>query len=104
MLAGAWPLRRVTAPNGRVVGLLRLDAGTALAADEAALLLVNPDFAHPDGIDPGPLLTAAGGRICSFTDATPRVPPIVFQARAPITLDPLGVRLLLGRVETLRAG
>ena len=104
VLAGAWPLRRVTAPNGRVVGLLRLDAGTALAADEAALLLVNPDFAHPDGIDPGPLLTAAGGRICSFTDVTPRVPPIVFQARAPITLDPLGVRLLLGRVEGLQPG
>ncbi len=93
-----WPLRRVTAPNGRVVGLMRLDAGAPLAAEQAAIVLVNPDLAHPDGVDPGPLLTAAGGRIAGFDDVTPGVPPVAFAASAPLTLDPMAVRIFLGRV------
>ena len=79
-----------------MVGLLRRDAGTALAAKQAALILINPDFAHPDGVELGPLLTAAGGRIAAFADATPGVPPHVFAAGTPLTLDPLGVRIFMG--------
>lgn len=94
----AGPLRRVTAPNGRVVGLLRLDAGTPLAAESAALTIINPDLARPDGIDLGPLLTATGGRIAGFADATPDGEPLPFAAGAPLTLDPLGVRVFVGRV------
>ena len=94
-----WSLRRVTAPNARVVGLMRLDAGTALAARQAALVLVNPDFAHPDGIGPGPLLTAAGGRIAAFADVTPGLSPMPFAASASLTLDPLGVRIFVGEVR-----
>jgi starch synthase (maltosyl-transferring) len=92
------PLRRVTAPNARVVGLLRLDAGTALAAEGAALTLINPDRVRPDGTAIGPLLTAAGGRVAGFEDATPGVPPVAFEAGEPLTLDPLGVRVLTGHV------
>ena len=92
------PLRRVTAPNGRVVGLLRLDAGTPLAADSAALAVINPDLARPDGIELGPLLTATGGRIAGFQDATPGVTPQPFVAGRPVTLDPLAVRIFLGSV------
>ena len=97
MLNAASPLRRVTAPNGRVVGLLRFDGGTALSAGEAALILINPDFYRPDGVELGPLLTAAGGRIAAFVDRTPAVPPLPFAADAPLTLDPLGVHVFIGR-------
>jgi starch synthase (maltosyl-transferring) len=97
-LSGAGPLRRVTAPNGRVVGLLRLDAGTPLAASQAVLAVINPDLSRPDGIDFGPLLTATGGRIAGFTDATPGVSPLPFVAGTPLTLEPLGVRLFTGSV------
>ena len=99
VLGTAGPLRRVSAPNGRVVGLLRLDAGSTLAAGSEALTLVNPDLARPDGIDLGPLLTAAGGRIAAFADQTPGVPPLPFVAGTPITLDPLGVRLFVGHAD-----
>jgi starch synthase (maltosyl-transferring) len=95
-------LRRVTAPNGRCVGLLRLDAGTPLAADHAALTVINPDLSRPDGIDFGPLLTAAGGRISAFQDSTPGVPPLPFVVGTPLTLDPLGVRVFTGDVEASR--
>jgi starch synthase (maltosyl-transferring) len=91
------PLRRVTSPNARVVGLLRLDAGTPLAAEAAAITLVNPDLSRPDGIELGPLLTAAGGRIADFADATPGGSPLPFVAGTPLTLDPLGVRVFVGR-------
>ena len=73
-LTVAGPLRRVSAPNGRVVALLRMNAGSPLASTSAALTLINPDQGRPDGIDLGPLLTATGGRIERFTDVTPAVP------------------------------
>jgi starch synthase (maltosyl-transferring) len=103
VLNAATPLRRVTAPNGRVVGLLRLDRGTALSADEAALILINPDFYRPDGVELGPLLTAAGGRIAAFADRTPAVSPLPFAADAPLTLDPLGVHVLVGHADETTA-
>src|SRR4051794_28875578 len=99
VLGTAGPLRRVSAPNGRVVGLLRLDAGSTLAAGSEALTLVNPDLARPDGIGLGPLLTAAGGRIAAFADQTPGVPPLPFVAGTTLTLDPLGVRLFVGHAD-----
>lgn len=89
------PLRRVSAPNARIVGLLRLDAGSALKAEGAALTLVNPDLARADGIAPGPLLAAAGGRMAEFADVTPDAPPLPFVADTPLILDPLGVRVFV---------
>ncbi|MFO1074055.1 MAG: maltotransferase domain-containing protein [Geminicoccaceae bacterium] len=99
VLATPGTLRRVTAPNGRVVGLLRLDAGHPLAARAAALTVINPDLSRPDGIDFGPLLTATGGRIERFADVTPAVPPLPFLAGTPLTLEPLGVRVFTGEAE-----
>jgi starch synthase (maltosyl-transferring) len=93
------PQRRVTAPNGRVVGVLRLDAGSPMSATTASLLMVNPDPAQSDGVGIGGLLTAAGGRLTDFRDVTPGVEPLPFAAEAPLTLDPLGVRLLVARAD-----
>lgn len=98
VLAAPFALHRVTAPNGRVVGLLRLDAGTPLAAEHAALTVINPDFWHPDGVDFGPLLTATGGRISAFADSTPGTTPLPFVAGTPLTLEPLDVRVFTGSV------
>jgi len=100
VLDAATSLRRVTAPNGRIVGLLRLDAGTPLAAEHAALTVINPDLSRADGIDFGPLLTATGGRIAAFADATPGVEPLPFVAGTPLTLEPLEVRVFTGDVTT----
>ncbi|MCB1883036.1 MAG: DUF3416 domain-containing protein [Geminicoccaceae bacterium] len=88
-------VRRVSAPNGRVLSLLRLDAGTPVAATSAALLLVNPDPARTDGVAAGPLLTAAGGRFADLADKTPEVEPFAIESGEPLTLDPWGVRLLV---------
>jgi starch synthase (maltosyl-transferring) len=98
VLEAATSLRRVTAPNGRIVGLLRLDAGTPLAAEHAAVTVINPDLSRADGIDFGPLLTATGGRIAAFADATPGVEPLPFVAGTPLTLEPLEVRVFTGDV------
>ena len=98
VLASGSAPRRVTAPNGRVVALLRLDAGHPLAARHAALTVINPDPSRADGVDFGPLLTAAGGRISSFADATPGTAPLPFVAGTPLTLEPLGVRVFTGSV------
>lgn len=87
------PIRRVTSPNGRVVGILRLDRGSPAVADEAALLIANPDPARPDGVAVHDIVTAAGGRFESFTDRTPAVPPLPFDVEAGLTLGPLSVRL-----------
>ncbi|HET6468648.1 MAG TPA: maltotransferase domain-containing protein [Geminicoccaceae bacterium] len=98
------PERRVTAPNGQVVGLLRLDAGTPMAAGSAALLLHNPDPARADGVDPGLLLAAAGGRIEAFSDMTPGAAPRPFTIAEPLTLDPLELRLYCGQVTARKPG
>ncbi|MDX6748496.1 maltotransferase domain-containing protein [Geminicoccaceae bacterium 1502E] len=96
------PQRRVTAPNGRIVGVLRLDAGSPMAAATASLLLVNGDAAQSDGVEPGGLLTAMGGRFAAMEDVTPAVEPIAFTPEEPLTLEPLGVRIFTSRAVVPR--
>ena len=60
------PQKRVTAPHGPVVGLLRLSGGDVASSEDAAIVLINPDPARLHGIDPGPLINQAGGRIGGF--------------------------------------
>ena len=96
------PQRRVTAPNARVVGLLRFDKGTPASATAASILLVNPDHGQSDGLALSGLLTSAGGRFSTFQDATPLVSPLRFDPAEPLTLDPLGVRLFVGAVPAAR--
>ena len=63
--------RRVTAPNARIVGLLRFDKGSPASATAASILLVNPDHGQSDGLALSGLLTSAGGRFSTFQDSTP---------------------------------
>ena len=93
-LNGGGFMRRVSSPTGRVLALLRLDGGTPVAADNAALLLVNPDPARTDGLALGRLLTAAGGRFGAMHDRTPGGTPLDLESGEPLTLEPWGVRLL----------
>jgi starch synthase (maltosyl-transferring) len=81
------------------VGLLRLDGGTPLVAESASLLVINPDPARAEGVDPGLLLAAAGGRIAAFDEVTPGAAPRPFTVARALTLDPLEVRLFEGRVR-----
>jgi starch synthase (maltosyl-transferring) len=97
------PQRRVSAPNARVVALLRHDAGHPLHAANATLLIANPSGGQADGIELGPLLTAAGGAFESFSDVTPGVPPLPFDPARDLTLDPLGVRIFGSTVVARRA-
>jgi starch synthase (maltosyl-transferring) len=97
------PQRRVTAPNARIVGVLRFDHGSPASARGASILLINPDHSHGDGSPLGGLLTAAGGRFTDFRDNTPLVPPLHFDAAEPLSLDPLGVRLFLSEASVSAA-
>jgi starch synthase (maltosyl-transferring) len=93
------PQRRVTSPNARIAGVLRLDAGTPTAAHSMSILMVNPDRGHSDGLETGTLLTAAGGRVSSFEDVTPLTRRVSFCCDEPLTLDALGVRLYIGQAD-----
>ena len=93
------PQRRVTAPHGRVVGLLRLDGGDESVAAGATLLLVNPSHQPADGVDPGPLLAACGGRFPAFRDRTPDAAPIPFEPGVPVALGALEARLFAAEAE-----
>jgi starch synthase (maltosyl-transferring) len=95
-LAVEGPQRRATSPHAGAVALVRLDRGDALAADHAAVTLLNPDPARPVGIDPGPVLVAAGGRLTRFTEVTPGREPAELQPGRPITLQPLEARVFRG--------
>jgi starch synthase (maltosyl-transferring) len=91
------PQRLITAPHSPVVGLLRLASGDLASSDEAAIVLVNPDPARVQGIDPGPLLNQAGGRIARFDDVTPETAPLPFEPGRPLTLAPASLRVFRGQ-------
>jgi len=96
------PQRKITAPHSPVVGLLRLSDGDVQASDDAAIVLINPDPARLQGIDPGPLINQAGGRISAFEDITPDGPALPFEPGAPISLEPLSLRIFRGHAEPLK--
>lgn len=88
--------RIVTAPHHPVVGLLHLSQGDLAASDDAAIVLINPDPARAWGVDPGPLLNQAGGRISRFEEVTPDQPAVPFEPGQPISLEPLSLRVFRG--------
>jgi len=96
------PQKKITAPQSAVVGLLRLSDGDVAASEDAAVVLINPDEARSWGVDPGPLINQAGGRISAFEDVTPEARPVPFEPGRPITLEPLELRVFRGRAEALR--
>ena len=96
------PQKRVTAPHSPVVGLLRLSGGDVASSDDAAIVLINPDPARLHGIDPGPLINQAGGRIGRFEDVTPDGQALPFEPGQPISLEPLTLRVFRGHATPLQ--
>jgi len=96
------PQKKITAPHSPVVGLLRLSDGDVAASEDAAVVLINPDEARSWGVDPGPLINQAGGRISAFEDVTPEARPVPFEPGRPITLEPLELRVFRGHAEARR--
>ena len=96
------PQRRITAPHTPVVGLLRLAGGDVASSADAAIVLINPDPARLQGIDPGPLLHRVGGRITRFEDVTPGHETLPLEPGAPISVEPLSVRVFRGHAEPLK--
>ncbi|HYZ26498.1 MAG TPA: maltotransferase domain-containing protein, partial [Geminicoccaceae bacterium] len=97
------PQRKVTAPHSPVVGLLRLSGGDVVSSDDAAIVLINPDPARLQGIDPGHLINQAGGRIGAFEDVTPDGPALPFAPGHPISMKPLSLRVFRGHAAPLKA-
>ena len=90
------PQRKITAPHSPMVGLLRLADGDLAASEDAAIVLINPDPARLQGIDPGPLLNKAGGRISAFEDVTPNGAALPFEPGQPLSIEPLSLRVFRG--------
>ncbi len=97
------PQKRVTAPHNPVVGLLRLSGGDVASSEDAAIVLINPDPARLHGIDPGPLINQAGGRIGRFEDVTPDGQALPFEPGQPISLEPLTLRVFRGHATALQS-
>ncbi|MGF1477136.1 MAG: maltotransferase domain-containing protein [Geminicoccaceae bacterium] len=93
LLASGKELRRVTAPNARIVGLSRFDRAVPALAKEVVTLLANPDPTQSDGIATSSLITSAGGAFARFEDITPGVEPIHLEHAETLTLEPMAVRL-----------
>ncbi len=89
------PQRRITASDGLLVGLLRLDGGDERFADHAALTLINPEPVER-GLDGGPLLAEIGGRFWPLRDVTPELAPLPLEPGLPVTLQPFEARLFVG--------
>lgn len=96
-------LRRISAPQGRLVALARFDRADDRIAGSAAIILVNPDPSHEHGIDPGSLLAGTGGRFDGFADVTPLAEPLPFEPGRPITLPPLELRVFRADAAPRRA-
>ena len=97
------PQSKVTAPHNPVVGLLRLSGGDVASSEDAAIVLINPDPARLHGIDPGPLINQAGGRIGRFEDVTPDGPALPFEPGRPISMEPLRLRVFRGHAAALQS-
>jgi starch synthase (maltosyl-transferring) len=82
--------------------LLRLSGGDVASSEDAAIVLINPDPARLHGIDPGPLINQAGGRIGGFEDVTPDGQALPFEPGQPISLEPLTLRVFRGHATALR--
>ncbi len=84
------PVRRLTAPHGALLGLMRESA----ARDNGGMvLLANRDGHHALQVDPGPAIVATGGIYADCADVTPQASTLGLVPGEEITLDPLALRL-----------
>ena len=86
------PVRRISAPDGQCMALLRLPAGHALAAEEAFLLVLNADYLRGLSLEPGTLLGEMGGLFDLPTDETPGRPTVRFEPRQLLDFEPMELR------------
>lgn len=89
------PLRRISAPDADIVALFRPCAADARFAEEAAIILINPDPHAAYGTETGSILTATGGVLDKFDDVTPLHEPLEFEVGRQLTLRPLEIRVFL---------
>ncbi|HLI12556.1 MAG TPA: maltotransferase domain-containing protein [Alphaproteobacteria bacterium] len=94
------PQRRISAPQGRIVALLRR---TEDRRGDCALILLNPDREHAHSANPGALIAETGGSYAGFRDVTPQTSPLALVPGSPITLDPLELRVFRGEHRDGRA-
>jgi starch synthase (maltosyl-transferring) len=87
------PQKRLSAPHGEVLALLRETVGRS---DGCALVLVNADSGRSRSVDPGPLLADTGGQYERFDDVTPQASPLHLDSGRPLLLDPLEIRVFRG--------
>ncbi|MDB5558297.1 MAG: hypothetical protein JWQ36_1231, partial [Enterovirga sp.] len=85
---------KISAADAPYLALLRLDAGHAMAANEAILIVANPGRTMVT-VDPGALLARTGGMLGPFIDRTPGLVPLVFDPCCPVMLGPHEVRILV---------
>ena len=91
------PVRRISAPGGQCVALLRLAGGHPLAADEAFLMVLNADPLRALSMEPGCLLSETGGLLGPFVDETPCRVPMGFEPGRPLVFEPLELRFFHAR-------
>ena len=84
------PIRRLTAPHGSLLGLMRQSAERN---NGGVVLLANRDGHHALHTDPGPVLVATGGIYADCADVTPQASRLGLVPGEEITLDPLALRL-----------
>jgi starch synthase (maltosyl-transferring) len=95
--------RVVSAPDAPYLALLRLDAGHAVAARMALLVLANlgEDTVM---VEPAPLLARTGGVFGPFLDRSPGLVPATLEGGQPLALGPGEVRIFTSeRAEVGRA-
>jgi starch synthase (maltosyl-transferring) len=83
---------RLSPPDSPVLALLRLDAGHALGASYANLLLTNIGTV-PEPVDAAALLALTGGTFGRFADMTPGSQPADLIPGVPLVLEPGEVRV-----------
>ncbi len=87
---------KISASDAPYLALLRLDAGHALAANAALLILANTG-ATAVTVESGAILGRTGGMLGPFIDRTPGAVPLVFEPCNPVLLGPREVRILVAQ-------
>lgn len=97
LLANARSLRRITAPNGRAIGLMRTTTPVPANAQGVVILAMNPEMTKPTGVSTTSLIAATGGRFERFHDITPGSSPLRLDRLETLALNPLEVKLFTAK-------
>jgi len=84
-------IRALTAPDARVLALLKTDSFDPRSANAARLVLVNADLHRSEAIEASAVLAEAGGRFAAFREIGAGAGELLGPGRS-VRLDPAGVR------------